>query len=102
MNWNDLWIVGLTMIGIGGTWLWARDQRQADWEIFVSFFGLLCGGMLVLMIWMSFIHHPYVPPTPNEVCAGRGGVRQVAPSTGWGGGPFVVCMNGYSTEDVLA
>ena len=102
IDWNDLWIVGLVMVGLGGVWLWARDQKQADWEVVFSFFGLVCGGMAVFMVWMFFVYHPYVPPTPNEVCAERGGVRQVAPSTGWGGGPYVVCMDGYSTEDVMA
>ena len=103
MSWNDLWIVAASLMAVGliGLLLFDGRRDKAD-GVHAALFGLLCLGMLTLFAWGAFIHHPYVPPAPNEVCAERGGVRQVAPSTGWGGGPYVVCMNGYSTEDVLA
>ena len=103
MNWNDLWIVAVTLMGVGVIGLLLFDgRRDRAYGIHTASFVVLVLGAWTLFAWGAFIHHPYVPPTPNEVCAERGGVRQVAPSTGWGGGPYVVCMDGYSTEDVLA
>ena len=59
-------------------------------------------GAFVALVWPGpqILPDYNQPPTPNEVCLDHRGVRQVTTPNGWGGGPYVVCRDGYATEKV--